>query len=104
MCSPATPQESERRLGIRDATRAAISPTTGMASTTVIRMKLSGITSRLRRSKVLQIRDPDARRTDTGRNAAFYPEGKDRGKNACRSGEVFGFDTPSSTGERSTEH
>ncbi len=93
-------QESERRLGIRDATRAARSPTTGMASTIVIKTKLSGITFSLRRSRVRQTRRPNERRVNTGCNAAFYPEAEDRGKNVRHPVEVSGSGTPSSTGER----
>ena len=76
-------------------------PITGMASTIVIRTKLSGITSGLRRSKIRQTRDPNARRTDTGCNAAFYPEAADRGKNKGKAGEVSGFGTLPSTAGRS---
>jgi len=75
-------------------------PTTGMASTIVIKTKLSGITSRLRRSIVRQTRHPNARRMNTGCNAAFYPEAKDRGKNADDSAEVFGSGTLPSTAGR----
>ena len=78
-------------------------PNTGMASTIVIKTKLSGITSRLRRSKVRQTRHPDMRRMNTGCNAAFYPEAKDRGKNAGDSAEVFGSGTLPSTAGRSRD-
>lgn len=79
-------------------------PSTGMASTIVIRTKLSGITSRLRRSKIRQTRNPNTRRKDTGCNAAFYPEVKDRGKNAGYAGEVFGFGTLSPIAGRSPHY
>lgn len=76
-------------------------PITGMASTMIIRTKLSGITSWLRRSKIRQARNPNARRKDTGCYAAFYPEAKDRGKKTGNTGEVSGFGTPSSKAGRS---
>lgn len=37
---------------------------------------------------------------NTGCNAAFYPEAKDRGKNTGNAGEVSGFDTLPSKGGR----
>lgn len=79
-------------------------PITGMASTSVIRTKLSGITSRLRRSKIRQTRNPNARRKDTGCNAAFYREAKDRGKNTDWAGEVSGFGTLPSIAGRPLHH
>jgi len=77
-------------------------PTTGMASTIVIKTKLSGITSRLRRSKVRRPRHPNARRMNTGCNAAFYPEATDRGKNMGNAAQVSGFDTLPFKGGHST--
>ena len=80
---------------MRDATRAARRPTTGMARTIVIRTKLSGITSSSTNRKF----DRPGRRAGVRRGeayAAFYRAATDRGKNVRGRPAVFGFGTPSS--------
>lgn len=86
---------------MRDAMSAATIPTTGMASTSVIRTKLSGITYGSTESDSGP--GPGRWRQALGHtvDAAFYPVASERGKNGSRAAEVSGFGTPPATCERS---